>query len=96
MRITIRVELDHQDGIEATLIAPAHPIDASSCSDVVDTKACEVAQAFTFLGFLTDAFRGYVRGGDSTGQWLRDNGIRLGFSSLKPASTSQEQQEVSL
>lgn len=94
MRITIRVELDHQDGIEATLTAPVQPIDASSRSDVVSTKACEAAQAFAFLRFLTDAIQGRVRGGDSMGQWLRDNGIRLGFGPLKPASTSQEQQEV--
>lgn len=94
MRITIRLELDHQDGIEATLTAPAQPIDTSSRSDVVSTKAYEAAQAFAFLRFLTDAIQGRVQGGDSMGQWLRDNGIQLGFGPLKPASTSQEQQEV--
>ena len=40
MRITIRVELDHQDGIEATLTAPAQPVDSSSRSYVVATKDC--------------------------------------------------------
>ena len=94
MRITIRVELDHQDGIEATLIAPAHPIDASSCSDVVDTKACEVAQAFSLLSFPDDALQGRVRGGDSLGQWLRDNGIRVDFGPLKPAAPTSQVQEV--
>ena len=44
MRITIRIELDHQDGIEATLTAPAQPVDASSRSDVVATKDCKLAE----------------------------------------------------
>ena len=95
MRITIRVELDHQDGIEATLIAPAQPVNASSRSDVVATKDCEVAQAFSFLRLLADAVQGRIRGGDSLGQWLRDNGIRVGFGPLKPAPTSQVQEVVS-
>lgn len=94
MRITIRVELDHQDGIEVTLTVPVQPIDASSRSDVVSTKTCEAAPAFAFLRFLTDAIRRRVRGGDSMGQWLNDISLRLGFGPLKPASTSQEQQEV--
>lgn len=95
MRITIRVELDHQDGIEATLTAPAQSVDASSRSDVVATKDCEVAQAFSFLRFLVDALQGRIRRGDSLGQWLRDNGIRVGFGPLKPAPTSQVQEVAS-
>jgi hypothetical protein len=95
MRITIRVELDHQDGIEATLTAPTQSVDSSSRSDVVATKDCEVAQAFSFLRFLVDAIQGRVRGGDSLGQWLRDNGIRVGFGPLKPAPTSQVQEVAS-
>ena len=95
MRITIRVELDHQDGIEATLTAPTQSVDASSRSDVVATKDCEVAQAFAFLRFLTDAIQGRARGGDSMGQWLRDNGIQLGFGPLKPIPTSEEQEVAS-
>jgi len=95
MRVTIRVELDHQDGIEATLTAPTQSIDSSSRSDVVATKDCEVAQAFSFLRFLVDAIQGRVRGGDSLGQWLRDNGIRVGFGPLKPAPTSQVQEVAS-
>lgn len=95
MRITIRVELDHQDGIEATLTAPSQSVDASSRSDVVATKDCEVAQAFSFLRLLVDALQGRVRGGDSLGRWLRDNGIRVGFGPLKPARTSQVQEVVS-
>ena len=94
MRITIRVELDHQDGIEATLTAPAQPVDASSRSDVVVTKDCEVAQAFSLLSFLDDALQGRVRGGDSLGQWLRDNGIRVDFGPLKPAAPTSQVQEV--
>ena len=95
MRITIRVELDHQDGIEATLTAPTQSVDSSSRSDVVATKDCEVAQAFSFLRFLVDAIQGRVRGVDSLGQWLRDNGIRVGFGPLKPAPTSQVQELAS-
>ena len=95
MRIAIRVELDHQDGIEATLTAPAQPVDASSRSDVVATKDCEVAQAFSFLRFLDDALQGRVRDGDSMGQWLRDNGIRVDFGPLKTAPTSQVQEVAS-
>ena len=95
MRIAIRVELDHQDGIEATLTAPARSIDASSRSDVVATKDCEVAQAFSLLRFLVDALQGRVRDGDSMGQWLRDNGIRVDFGPLKPAPTSQVQEVAS-
>ena len=91
MRITIRVELDHQDGIEATLTAPAQLVDASSRSDVVATKDCEVAQAFSLLSFLVDALQGRVRGGDSLGQWLRDNGIRVDFGPRTPAPTRQVQ-----
>lgn len=94
MRITIRVELDHQDGIEATLTAPTQPVDASSRSDVVATKDCEVAQAFSLLSFLDDALQGRVRGGDSLGQWLRDNGIRVDFGPLKPAAPTSQVQEV--
>ena len=95
MRITIRVELDHQGGIEATLTAPTQSVDSSSRSDVVATKDCEVARAFSFLRFLVDAIQGRVRGGDSLGQWLRDNGIRVGFGPLKPAPTSQVQELAS-
>lgn len=94
MRIAIRVELDHQDGIEATLTAPTQSIDASSRSDVVATKDCEVAQAFSLLSFLDDALQGRVRGGDSLGQWLRDNGIRVDFGPLKPAAPTSQVQEV--
>lgn len=95
MRITIRVELDHQDGIEATLTAPTQSVDSSSRSDDVATKACEVARAFAFLRLLADAVQGRVRGGDSLGQWLRDNGIRVDFGPLKPAPTSQAQELAS-
>lgn len=95
MRITIRVELDHQDGIEATLTAPAQPADSSSRPDVVATKTCEAAQAFAFLRLLADAIQGRIRGGDSMGQWLRDNGIRVDFGPLKPAPTSQVQEVAS-
>ena len=94
MRITLRVELDHQDGIEATLTAPSQSVDASSRSDVVATKNCEVAQAFSLLSFLDDALQGRVRGGDSLGQWLRDNGIRVDFGPLKPAAPTSQVQEV--
>ena len=95
MRITIRVKLDHQDGIEATLTAPAQPADSSSRPDVVATKTCEAAQAFAFLRLLADAIQGRVRDGDSMGQWLRDNGIRVDFGPLKPAPTSQVQEVAS-
>lgn len=94
MRITIRVELDHQDGIEATLTAPAQPADSSWRPDVVATKDCEVAQAFSLLSFLDDALQGRVRGGDSLGQWLRNNGIRVDFGPLKPAAPTSQMQEV--
>ena len=95
MRITIRVELDHQDGLEATLTAPARPIDASSRSDVVATKACEFAQASAFLRLLTDAIQGSLRGGDSLGRWLRDNGIRVAFGPLEPIPTSEKREVAS-
>ena len=39
--------------------------------------------------------QGRVRDGDSMGQWLRDNGIRVDFGPLKPAPTSQVQEVVS-
>ena len=95
MRITIRVELDHQDGIEATLTAPTQSVGSSSRSDVVATKDCEIARAFSFLRFLDDALQGRVRGGDSLGQWLRDNGIRVDFGPLKPAPSSQVREVAS-
>ena len=95
MRITIRVELDHQDGIEATLTAPAQPADSSSRPDVVATKDCEVAQAFSFMRLLVDALQGRIRRGDSLGQWLRDNGIRVDFGPLKPVPSSQVQEVAS-
>lgn len=95
MRVTIRVELDHQDGIEATLTAPAQPIDVSSRSDVVATKAYELARAFAFLRLLADAVQGCIQGGDSVGRWLRDNGIRVDFGPLKPAPMSQAQEVAS-
>lgn len=95
MRITIRVELDHQDGIEATLTAPTQSVGSSSRSDVVATKDCEVARAFSLLRFLVDALQGRIRGGDSLGQWLRDNGIRVDFGPLKPAPSSQVQEVAS-
>lgn len=94
MRITIRVELDHQDGIEAVLTAPALPVDASSRSDVVATKACEASRAFSLLRLLTDAVQGSLPGGDSLGAWLRDNGIRVTFGPPAPVPTSQEREVV--
>ena len=67
---------------------------AGMTPDVVATKDCEVAQAFSLLSFLDDALQGRIRGGDSLGQWLRDNGIRVDFGPLKPAAPTSQMQEV--